>query len=179
MSETRTVTINPSEKQRQFLRAKRKYVAYGGARGGGKSWVLREKARMMAEHYPGIKQLIIRRTFRELTNNHINPMREMLLGEAAYNKSDKVFTFSNGSTISFGYCDCDADLGQYQGAEYDIIYIDEATNLQEEWIRKITACCRGVNGYVKRVYITCNPGGVSHAFVKRLFVDRKFQAGER
>lgn len=100
------------------------------------------------------------------------------MGQASYNKQDKVFTFPNGSTISFGYCDCDADVGQYQGAEYDIIYIDEATNLQEEWLRRITACCRGVNEHPKRIYYTCNPGGPSHGYIRRLFLDRKFQGGE-
>ena len=32
------VIPEPSEKQREFFRAKNKYIAYGGARGGGKSW---------------------------------------------------------------------------------------------------------------------------------------------
>ena len=31
----------PSEKQKQFLRDRHKYVGYGGARGGGKSWAVR------------------------------------------------------------------------------------------------------------------------------------------
>jgi phage terminase large subunit len=29
------------------------------------------------------------------------------------------------------------------------------------------------------MYLTCNPGGVGHAWVKRLFVDREYRAGER
>lgn len=28
------------------------------------------------------------------------------------------------------------------------------------------------------MYLTCNPGGVGHAWVKRLFVDRDFREGE-
>ncbi|MFR0912623.1 MAG: hypothetical protein ACLSF6_07750 [Evtepia gabavorous] len=36
----------------------------------------------------------------------------------------------------------------------------------------------GVNSIPKRVYLTCNPGGVGHAWVKRLFLDRQFRAGE-
>lgn len=86
--------------------------------------------------------------------------------------------FNNGSTIKFGYCACDGDLDQYQGAEYDIIYIDEATQLQEEWLKKIFVCVRGVNDFPKRVYLTCNPGGVSHTYVKRLFIEKHYQPGE-
>ena len=33
----------PSEKQRQFLLDEHKYVGYGGARGGGKSWAMRHR----------------------------------------------------------------------------------------------------------------------------------------
>ena len=42
-----------------------------------------------------------------------------------------MFYFPNGSTIRFGYCASDGDLDQYQGAEYDVIFLDEATQLQE------------------------------------------------
>lgn len=38
---------------------------------------------------------------------------------------------------------------------------------------------RGANGFPKRMYLTCNPGGVGHQWVKRLFVDRQFRPGER
>lgn len=167
-----------SDKQYQFLTSEAKHVGFGGARGGGKSWGVRTKAKILCGAYKGIKTLIVRRTYPELTNNHINPLREELHGVATYNKSEKVFTFINGSTIKFGYCNNDNDLLQYQGAEYDVIFLDEATQLKEEWIKKIIACVRGVNNFPKRVYYTCNPGGVSHGFFKRLFIDKKYESGE-
>ena len=167
-----------SDKQYKFLAAEAMHVGFGGARGGGKSWSVRTKAKILCAAYKGIKTLIVRRTYPELINNHINPLREELYGIASYNKSEKVFTFLNGSTIKFGYCNNDKDLDQYQGAEYDIIFLDEATQLREEWIKKIIACVRGVNDFPKRVYYTCNPGGVSHGYFKRLFIDKKYEAGE-
>jgi hypothetical protein len=120
----------------------------------------------------------VRRTYAELINNHINFLRTELNGIARYNKTEKVFTFSNGSTIKFGYCATDGDLDQYQGAEYDVIFLDEATQLMEMWIKKITACVRGVNDFPKRIYYTMNPGGASHGYIKRLFIDRQFEDGE-
>lgn len=167
-----------SDKQYAFLTSDKKHIGYGGARGGGKSWSVRTKAKILAASYPGIKELIVRRTFPELVNNHINFLRGELLGIATYNKTDKEFTFANGSTIKFGYCNNDKDLDQYQGAEYDIIFLDEATQLQEMWIKKITACLRGVNDFPKHIYYTCNPGGVSHGYFKRLFIDKRYEAGE-
>lgn len=50
----------PNPKQRQFFADEHKYVAYGGARGGGKSWAVRVNALLLAARYPGISQLIIR-----------------------------------------------------------------------------------------------------------------------
>ena len=167
-----------SDKQYAFLSAGCKHVGFGGARGGGKSWSVRTKAKILAVSYKGIKILIVRRTFPELVNNHINQLREELHGVAKYNKTEKVFTFPNGSTIKFGYCNNDKDLDQYQGAEYDVIFLDEATQLQEMWIKKITACVRGVNDFPKRIYYTCNPGGASHGYFKRLFIDKQYEAGE-
>lgn len=167
-----------SDKQAAFFMARTKHVGFGGARGGGKSWAVRAKSKMLSVRYPGIKILIVRRTYPELVNNHINFLQGELNGIAKYNKTDKAFTFCNGSTIKFGYCNGDNDLLQYQGAEYDVIFLDEATQLQEMWIKKITACLRGANHFPKRIYYTCNPGGVSHGYIKRLFIDRNYEDGE-
>ena len=175
----KTVVIGtPNEKQQKFLRSRTKHTAFGGARGGGKSWTVRCKAKLLALRYRGIKILIVRRTFAELTNNHINPLLKELNGIARYNKTEKVFTFPNGSTITFGYCNNDKDLLQYQGAEYDVIFLDEATQLQELWMKEIVACLRGVNNFPKRIYYTCNPGGPGHHYIKRLFIDRRYEEGE-
>ncbi len=178
MGRRQLVLQEPNERQKLFLASHAKHIGYGGARGGGKSWAVRDKTKRLCLRYKGIKVLIVRRTYPELVNNHINQLREELNGIATYNKSEKMFTFPNGSTIKFGYCNNDKDLDQYQGAEYDVIFLDEATQLQEMWIKKITACVRGVNNFPKRIYYTCNPGGVSHGYIKRLFIDKQYESGE-
>ena len=108
----RVIEYTPTWKQTRFLNAKHRHVCYGGARGGGKSWVVRLDAMIKALKFPGIKLLIVRRTYQELRNNHVQPLREMLHGIAVYNESKKLFTFRNGSTIALGYCATDYDLGQ-------------------------------------------------------------------
>ena len=168
----------PNPKQKQAFLERKRYVGYGGARGGGKSWFVRWKAILMCLKFAGIKVLITRRTYRELFNNHIAPLLAMLAGVAKYNKGDKIIYFPNGSTICFGYCDNDGDLGQYQGAEYDVWFADEAGQFQEAWLVQIDACIRGVNDFPKRTYYTLNPGGPSHGYFKRLFIDRRFEADE-
>ena len=168
----------PSERQLLFLNADTKYIAFGGARGGGKSWSVRTKAKLLALTYPGIKILIIRQSYPELLNNHIRILDLELKEVAPYNKSEKTFYFINGSIIKCGYCSNDGDLAQYQGSEWDVIFLEEATNLSEYQMKIITACLRGVNKFPKRVYYTCNPGGQGHQYIKRLFIDKKYEKDE-
>lgn len=167
-----------SEPQRAFFKARAKYIAYGGARGGGKTWAAQRKAALLAFNYAGIRVLILRRTFPQLHQKYILELGAQLYGFAKFNKSDKIFFFPNGSTITLGYCDREADAAQYQGREYDVIFIDEATEFLESQFKMLLACLRGVNDFPKRVYLTCNPGGVGHAWVKRLFISRQYKAGE-
>ena len=168
----------PNPKQAQFLLDRHRYVAFGGARGGGKSWAVRVKAVLLALKYPGIKIMIVRKTYPELRANHIGPMRTMLGDAATYKETTKEFLFPNASVILFRHCQTPADLDKYQGTEVDVLFIDEATQFTEEQFAKFRACVRGVNDFPKRVYLTCNPGGVGHSFVKRLFVDRIYNETE-
>ena len=167
-----------SEPQKAFFTSRTKYTAYGGARGGGKSWAVQRKAALMALRYGGIRILILRRTFPELRENHILPMLALLNGVAEYKQAERRFYFPNGSAIVFGYCASETDVNQYQGQEYDAVFLDEATQFTQYQFATLTACIRGANDFPKRMYLTCNPGGVGHAWVKRLFVSRKYEPGE-
>ena len=180
MSEPIRLTLAyPNEKQQRFLECTAKYIAFGGARGGGKSWAVRTKAILLALGYAGIRLLIVRRTYQELESNHIRILRPQLAQVAEYKATTRTFTFLNGSTLEFGYCASDGDMDRYQGAEYDVIFLDECTQLREQWMRQFAACLRGVNDFPKRIYYTCNPGGPGHSYIKRLFIDRRFEPGER
>lgn len=175
----KTLTIGkPSEKQKAFLLARTKHVGFGGARGGGKSWAVRAKAALLALRYPGIRILIVRRTYPELINNHINQLKNQLRDVARYNAQQKSLKFSCGSVIEFSYCAKDGDLDRLQGVEYDVIFLDEATQLSEFQMRAITACLRGTGNYPRRIYYTCNPGGQGHGYIKRIFIDRRYEEAE-
>ena len=169
----------PNKKQTEFFRSTAKYTAYGGSRGGGKSWALRRKLILLCLRYPGINCLIIRRTMSELRQNHVIPLIRELSPTVMYSSGERQFRFPNGSRITLGYLSCDSDTLRYQGQEYDIIAIDEATQLTEYQFSTLKGCLRGVLDFPRRMYLTCNPGGVGHAWVKRLFIDRDFREGER
>lgn len=168
----------PNERQAEFFASRARYTAYGGARGGGKSWALRRKLIGLCLCYPGIRCLLVRRTLAELKANHIAP----LLGEYGeilrFSAGENAFLMDNGSRIDCGYCDSERDALRYQGQEYDIIAIDEATQLTETQFCALKAALRGVRDMPRRMYLTCNPGGVGHGWVKRLFIDRSYRTGE-
>jgi len=174
----------PSKKQWEFLQADEKYVCYGGARAGGKSWAIRVKATLLCLQYPGIVVCIIRKSYPELTKNHIRPLKKLLnCGRAdqiaRYNDKEKTLTFTNGSMILFSYLETQRDMDRFQGTEADVFFIDEATQQPEDYWGDIKACLRAPNEYPKRIYLTCNPGGQGHAWVKRLFIDRRFNEYEK
>ncbi len=167
-----------NEKQALFFRSRKRYIAYGGARGGGKSWAIDRKAPLLALKYAGIKILLLRRTYKDLDRNHVRALSPILKGIAKYSASARCFCFPNGSILELGYCAAESDVLQYQGQEYDIIFIDEATQFTEFQFETLTACLRGANDFPKRIYLTCNPGGVGHEWVKRLFVSRRYRESE-
>lgn len=173
------VSGKPNARQREFFASRARYTAYGGARGGGKSWALRRKLVLMCLRYPGLRALLVRRTLPELRANHIRQLLAEYREAVRYSESEKSAEFGNGSTISFGYCAADRDVLRYQGQEYDVIAIDEATQLSEYQFSVFKACLRGTSNLPRRMYLTCNPGGVGHAWVKRLFIDREYRKGEK
>lgn len=169
----------PNPKQMLFFKSRARHTAYGGARGGGKSWAMRTKFVLLALRYPGLKILLLRRTLAELKENHIVPLLILLKGIAIYNNEDKVFKFPNGSRLKLGYCDTENDVYQYQGQEYDVIGFEEATHFTETQMQFLTTCNRTTRkDFTPRMYYTCNPGGVGHGWVKRLFVNREYQGDE-
>lgn len=168
-----------SPQQLEFIESEARHLGYGGARGGGKSWGVRAKATKNCLKYKGYRALILRRTYPELEENHIQPLIALLDGMAKYNDAKKVFRFHNGSIIKLGYCDKDKDVKRYQGQEWDGIFFDEATHFKEDWIVKIRACNRGKNSYPKQCIYTMNPGGESHTYFKRLFIDKVYKPTEK
>lgn len=72
----------PNSRQREFFLSRARHTAYGGARGGGKSWAMRRKFVLLALRYPELNLLLLRRTLPELRENHIIPLQRELYGIA-------------------------------------------------------------------------------------------------
>lgn len=158
-------------------------LLYGGAAGGGKSRFARAEAIAFALEVPGSATLIVRESFPKLSKpgGMIPKMREELPRELGrYNGENHEWTLRNGSTITFGYLDRDGAVGNYQGAEFQLIIVDEATQLSEYRYRYLLSRLRASGpvaarleelGYRPRAILTANPGGIGHEWVKRRFID--------
>ena len=164
--------ISISEKQYRFICSEADETLFGGAAGGGKSYGQLVDALIYALKYPRSKQLILRRTYSELEKSLIRVSLAIFPRSIyAYNSSNHVGKFKNGSIIDFGYCANENDVYQYQSAEYDVIRFDELTHFTEFQYLYLISRIRGTNGYPKKIKSSTNPGGVGHMWVKERFVD--------
>lgn len=164
------LVVNP--KQKQFIECVEDYTLYGGAKGGGKSWSIRTKQMLRRLKYQGSRGLTLRRTYPELWRTHLQKIIVEWKGLGIYNSSAKTFTFWNGSVQEFGSCQYEHNVSDYQGAEYDDIGIDEATQFTEYMIETLKSNMRTTRTDLKtQMYLGANPGGVGHGYVKRTWVD--------
>lgn len=160
-----------TKKQRAFIEAKEDEVLYGGAAGGGKTYAQIIDAFLKAMEYPGIKQIILRNSFPELNRSIILTALNIIPKELySYSGTEHRMRFNNSSSIEFGYISHDADVSNYQSAEYDIIRFDELTHFTEYQYRYMRSRLRGANDFPKQIKSSTNPGNRGHAWVKEMFI---------
>lgn len=154
---------------------------FGGAKGGGKSAGLRKIFLMRRFKYPGSTGAIFRKTYPELEANHIRPIFEEYPElRAYYNDSKKLLTLPNNSTLQFCHSSSERDLDLYQGREYNDLGIEEAGQWTETMFRRLMGSNRSSKpGIPARAALTANPGGIGHKWLKRLFIERRFNDRER
>lgn len=181
---TEIISLLPKQLQLKELIARSSYswIGYGGARGGAKSHAIREIALLLGlDPAYRMKSLIFRRYSKELLKNHILPLYEKHSGLMNhYNKSEKILYSPNGDPlIQFGYADSESDIHSFQGFEFDLIFIDEATHCTPHQIQFLKTSNRTLKpGFTPKMVLTMNPGGISHSWLKRLFIDRNFHPNE-
>lgn len=162
-------------------------ILYGGAAGGGKSYLARVASIVYSLEVPGLITYLFRRTFKEVLANHVytpGGYLEMLKdliesGDCVFSKSDYSFTFYNGSRIQLAHSQYESDIYTHQGAQIGFLIIDEATHFTAAMIRFIRSRVRLGSmivppnwlGLFPRIMYTANPGGVGHHYFKSNFVD--------
>lgn len=175
--------INPHPRQVEFLQAMKDHMftLYGGARGGGKSRILRwaivaHLLRLSGQGLTHLRAGIFCETFPELRMRQWEPAGNEFpdyLGR--FNQSEFQFKFHEkwgGHTISFLNLD---KPEKYKSAEFCLVAIDELTLCPNRQILDVFLGCLRSPGVQRCPFIAAtNPDGPGHSWVKRLWVNKDF-----
>lgn len=176
------IKISLQPKQRLFRDTVRRtpITFYGGAKGGGKSKGVRDIMLLRRFENPGTHGAIFRRTYKELDGNHIRPiLKEFPMLQQYWAEGKKLLSLPNGSTLEFCHAENEKDVLLYQGREFEDLAIEEAGQWTEAMFKTLLGSNRSSRpGFSPRCLLTGNPGGVGHAWLKRIFIDRRFNPQE-
>lgn len=145
-------------------------VLLSGPAGTGKSRAALEKIHHMCLVNPGMRALIIRKTFTSLKSTAIvtyeQHVAQTALASGVVTKRVEApqYRYSNGSTITLGGMD---NATRIMSSEYDVAYVQEAIELTEDDWEAITTRLR--NGVVsfQQIIADTNPSYPTHWLKRR------------
>jgi PBSX family phage terminase large subunit len=144
-------------------------VLFAGPAGTGKSRACLEKIHAMALKNPGMRGLIVRKTLASLgstalvtfeqhvATQHLNNGEMKWFGGSA--KEAACYKYKNGSTITVGGMD---KAMKIMSSEYDIVYVQEATELTENDWEAITTRLRNGKVSFQQLMADANPDVPTH-----------------
>lgn len=178
----------PTERQRECFKALRRFrfVLYGGAMGGGKSYMLRWWCVVQCGYYfarYGIRNVrvgLFSEDYPTLVDRQISKIKfefPAWLGKISESRTEgfnfKVCEALGGGTIAFRNLD---DPSKYNSAEFASIAVEELTKNKEVVFHELRKRMRwpGIPDSDTRFLGATNPGGPGHAWVKRFWLDKDF-----
>jgi hypothetical protein len=165
---------------RRLCNGRATWLGYGGAKGGGKSGAILILQVLRRQQFPGTTGVILRRVWDDVYANHVEEFKRLFPDLAALYASREV-RFPNGSKIRFMAAETYADLERkFNGPQCMDLFVDQAEQFAAKEIQHLKTCCRwpGVPDNSSKLGLFYNPGGVSAAFLKRIFHDKKYENKE-
>lgn len=142
-----------------------------GPAGTGKTYGVLQLIHLLCLNHPGMRALICRKTLVSLTGTALTTLREKVLTPddpvkffGGSHAEPASFKYANGSRIVVGGMDSPSKI---LSSEYDIAYVNEATECSEEDIETLTTRLR--NGVLRypRLLMDCNPSYERHFLLQR------------
>jgi PBSX family phage terminase large subunit len=161
-------------------------VLVSGPAGTGKSRGCLEKLHMMALLNPGLRGLIVRKTLASLGSTALVTWRTHVVAEALatgivafYGGSPQeapAYRYTNGSAITVGGMDRSTRI---MSSDYDIVYVQEATELIEGDWEAITTRLRNGKVSFQQLLADCNPDAPHHWLKVRCDADKTLMLDSR
>lgn len=175
-----TLDINLHPRQGEILKSMATEILFGGAAGGGKSFLMRAVAIIWCAAVPGLQVYLFRRVLDDLIKNHIEGSRGFRAMLAPWvlrgwvQIIDSEIRFWNGSKIYLCHCQHEKDRFKYQGSEIHVLLMDELTTFTEVIYRFLRSRVRMTSialpkeyiGLFPRILAGSNPGNIGHGWVK-------------
>lgn len=154
---------------RLLLKCRDPEVLLSGPAGTGKSRACLEKVHAMALLNPGMRGLICRKAATTLSSTALVTWQKFVAKESIatgdvryYGGSAQepaCYRYKNGSVVNIGGMD---KASKIMSSEYDIVYVQEATELtQEDW-ESITTRLRNWQVSFQQLLADCNPQAPTH-----------------
>lgn len=141
-------------------------VVVSGPAGTGKSRSALEKLYAAAQKYPGMRAAIVRRYRKTLTQSVMVTFEQLVRipGDGVkFNSVDQEYRFPNGSEIIVAGLD---DPEKVLSTEFDIIYVNECTEIEETTWETLTSRLRWNHMPYQQLIGDCNPSSERH-WIKR------------
>lgn len=136
------VIFKPTPKQQEFIDAcfdgRYKFLFYGGAAGGGKTYVGLAILILLSKLFPNSRWCVVRKDYQKLKQNTLPSFNKLVPKRFLVKFVDGVAYFTNGSQILFkgeNYA-YDKDLTWMDGFEVNGFLFEEAQELQKKLLEK-------------------------------------------
>jgi len=172
--------FNPRGASREVFTMQDREIVLSGPAGTGKSRAILEKVHLACMKHPNLRALMLRKTRRSLTESGMvtywDKIRPELDGVQWKSSVQQYQYRRNGSILAVGGLDRPSKI---MSSEWDLIYVQEATELTEDDWEACTIRLRNGKNTYQQLIGDCNPDAPTHWLRQRASNDKTIMLDSR